>query len=249
MKRYALIGYPLAHSFSAGYFTEKFAAEGIDASYINCPIKNIDDLPALLDEMGPFDGFNVTIPYKELIIPYLDELDHIATEVGAVNLVKIGFREGKRWLKGFNTDVSGFIGSLEHNGIFAPGNSLVLGTGGASKAVTYALRRAGFSVATVSRRAGAGDFTYSELEEKGMGEFDLIVNTTPLGMYPVTDIAPPVPFNTLKPSAVMYDLVYNPEESVFLRYGREFGCKTINGLKMLYIQAEKGWVIWQSPNR
>jgi len=248
MKRYGLIGFPLTHSFSAVYFNEKFEREGIDASYINCPIKSIDDFISLLDEQGPFEGLNVTIPYKELVIPFLDELDPVATEVGAVNLIKVSYSKAGRILAGYNTDVPGFLLSLEYYKILKPGNSLVLGTGGASKAVAYALRTAGYRVKTVSRRAGAGDLTYAELDETGIGDFDLIVNATPIGMYPGVNIAPPLNYSTLRASTILYDLVYNPTETLFLKHGAENGCETINGLRMLHLQAEKGWQIWLSSN-
>jgi len=248
MKKYGLIGYPLTHSFSATYFNDKFAREGIDASYINCPIPSIDQLGALLDEQGPFDGLNVTIPYKELIIPFLDNIDTVAAKIGSVNLVKVTGSGKTRKLSGYNTDAYGFVGSLDYYNILTPGISLVLGTGGASKAVVYALRKAGYIVKTVSRKVGAGDMTYADLGKTGLNQFDLVVNTTPLGMLPLTGTYPPVPYSTLRPSAVLYDLVYNPAETLFLKFGREMGCKTINGLKMLYLQAEEGWKIWQSAN-
>lgn len=249
MKRYGLIGYPLTHSFSAEYFTLKFSREGIAATYENFPLPAIGQLPSLIEEKGPLDGFNVTIPYKEEVISYLDEIDLLASEVGAVNLVKITGSGDNRRLKGFNTDVPGFLGALGSEGAGSPHNSLVLGTGGASKAVIYALKSIGSDITTVSRSEGRGDMVYSQLSKDSISKYDLIVNTTPLGMMPDSNQAPGIPYEGLGKGITLFDLIYNPLETIFLKRGRERGCKTINGLKMLHLQAEEGWLIWNSGDR
>lgn len=248
MKRYGLIGFPLAHSFSSSYFTERFRREGVDASYTNFPLASIDDFPALIDSVGPFNGLNVTIPYKERIISYLDSLDSTAAEIGAVNLIKFS-GEGKHIkMTGYNTDADGFTGSLRFFNIPIPEMALVLGTGGASKAVTFVLQRLGASVTLVSRSAVDGHITYHDLERSGLKGYGMIVNTTPVGMFPDTDHAPPLPYKALEPGITLYDLIYNPEETLFMKRGREKGCKVYNGLKMLHLQAEKGWNLWEGAN-
>lgn len=246
MRRFGLIGFPLTHSFSAEYFTAKFKREGVDAVYNNYPIENIDLFPLLLDEKGPFDGLNVTIPFKESVTRFMDTLDAVAEGIGAVNLVQVSGRGTQQTLTGFNTDVEGFTGALNLYGIKSPRRSLVLGTGGASKAVIYGLRMIGSEVTTVSREKKRGDLTYPILKSAGISGFDLIVNTTPLGMYPLAGNAPDIPYDELGPRNVLFDLVYNPAETLFLRRGKERGCRVFNGLDMLHIQAEEGWRIWQS---
>ena len=249
MKRYGLIGFPLTHSFSAGYFNEKFKREAIDAEYINLPIKSITEFPWILKSAGPFSGLNVTIPYKEQVISFLDHLSPEASEIGAVNLIKIKEKKGQIVMTGYNTDASGFLTALGNHGVIRPARALVLGSGGASKAVNYALGRIGVEIVTVSRIKGKADLTYEDLEQYEIGTFDLIINTSPLGMYPDVDNAPDIPYGQLGSNNVLFDLVYNPPETKFLRIGRQAGCKTINGLNMLHLQAEEGWKIWQSTEK
>lgn len=236
MKRFGLIGHPLSHSFSKTYFTEKFEREGLDCEYENYDIEDI----ALVRDVD-LSGFNVTSPYKEAIIPYLDELDPIAAEVGAVNTVKV-LPDGR--LIGYNTDVIGFLSSLRAVPVIA--GALILGTGGASKAVQYALRQLGIRYSIVSRSIGKGDYQYEELTPEVIQSHLLIVNATPVGMAPNINEAPNLPYDAITPQHILIDLIYNPEETLFLRNGKEHGATTINGLIMLHAQAEASWEIWTS---
>lgn len=237
---YGIIGYPLSHSFSPGYFREKFRQLGIDATYDAFPLAAITGLPALLEQHAGLQGLNVTIPYKQSVMAYLDELDATAEAVGAVNCIRI--RDGK--LKGFNTDTIGFANSLkpllgkEHN------HALILGTGGAAKAVVYALQQLGITYKLVSRTGG--DLRYEDLNRELIESHQLIINTTPLGMYPAVDQAPDLPYSLLGPGHLLYDLVYNPEETLFLQRGKAQGAVIKNGYDMLIGQAEAGWAIWNA---
>lgn len=231
---YGLIGHPLSHSFSKTYFTEKFEREGLDCEYENY---DIDDI-ALVRELD-LSGFNVTSPYKEAIIPYLDELDPIAAEVGAVNTVKV-LPNGR--LIGYNTDVIGFAETVF--GAELQKTALILGTGGASKAVQYALRQLGIRYSIVSRSIGKGDYQYEELTPEIIQSHLLIVNATPVGMAPNINEAPNLPYDAITPQHTLIDLIYNPDETLFLRKGKEHGAITINGLTMLHAQAEASWEIW-----
>lgn len=236
---YGLIGYPLEHSFSAKYFAEKFAREGIEALYKNFPLEDIGILPTLPDKYPQLQGFNVTIPYKEKVFEFLSEVSPQAREIGAVNCVKI--EEGK--LKGYNTDVDGFRDSLlTLIGANRP-RALVLGSGGASKAVRYVLTELGIEYRTVARTPKNGEIAYREVGGI-IADHKLIVNTTPLGTFPDVDVAPQIPYERLTQSHYLFDLVYNPEETKFLRLGREQGAQTKNGWDMLVGQAEKAWEIW-----
>ena len=256
---YGLIGHPLGHSFSKDYFTEKFRREGLDCEYENF---DIDDIALVLDLATPrviassacrakqsnlhcLGGFNVTIPYKESIIPYLDELDPIAAEVGAVNTVKV-LDDGK--MIGYNTDVIGVetsLRSVETPYYDVSTMAIVLGTGGASKAVQYVLRKNNIPYKTVSRSKEKGDLTYQGLNPEIIQSHLLIVNATPVGMVPNINDAPRLPYEAITPDHTLFDLIYNPEETLFLKYGREHGAKTINGLTMLHAQAEASWEIWK----
>ena len=245
MKTYGLIGFRLSHSFSKKYFTEKFQREGItDCVYENFQLDTIHEFSALLHTDPDLKGFNVTIPYKEEIIPLLSDLDPAAKEIGAVNVIKI-LENGK--LIGYNSDYYGFKNSLES---FIPGNAthkaLVLGTGGAAKAVVTALRHMGIPYKYVSRNKNPYNISYDELNENTMNEYNIIVNTSPLGMYPDVDSFPSIPYQYLSSKHYLYDLVYNPEETVFMKKGLEKGANVINGLPMLIGQAEKAWEIWNS---
>ena len=248
---YGLIGYPLSHSFSQKYFTEKFANEGYRShSYVNFPISRIQELPDLLKQQSDLRGFNVTIPYKEQIIPFLDEMDCVARKIGAVNTVQVIRNENRICLKGYNTDVYGFSQSLEEwftaHSTELPKQALVLGSGGASKAVVYALSQLGINAHLVSRKEGRKIYkTYQQLDTGDMAAHSLIVHTTPLGMYPNIGECPPIPYQHLTEKHFLYDLIYNPEETLLMRKGREIGAAVHNGRQMLHLQADKAWDIWQ----
>jgi shikimate dehydrogenase len=249
MRQYGLIGHPLTHSFSEKYFSEKFRKENISADYKNYPIAQIQELPALLLQNKTLSGFNVTIPYKESVIPYLNDLDTIAGKVGAVNCVKVENENGSLLLKGYNTDVYGFKQSIKPFLESHHSKALILGAGGASKAVAYVLGELGFEFYHVVRneKLPAGNyFNYSALNEYMMNTFKLIVNTTPVGMFPDIDQAPAIPYQFINSSHLLYDLIYNPEETMFLKKGTANGAATLNGLSMLHLQAEKSWEIWNS---
>lgn len=236
MKHFALIGYPLGHSLSAKYFAEKFSAEGIDAEYTLLPIESAEEV---LPHCEMLSGFNVTIPHKQTIMPLLSSISEEAQEIGAVNCVKVT----PNGLEGYNTDVVGIRKSLE--GVKLEGaKALVLGTGGASKAVQYALRTSGAEVSVVSRTKGLADLNYEELNEELIANSDIIVNTTPLGMYPNVDSAPELPYSALSAKHTLFDCVYNPRRTRFLQLGAERGAHTIDGLTMFYAQAEAAWKIW-----
>ncbi|MCB9291975.1 MAG: shikimate dehydrogenase [Lewinellaceae bacterium] len=244
---YGLIGYPLSHSFSRRYFNEKFRQEKMsDHHYELFPLEDIGELPALLAAHSNLKGLNVTIPYKQQVMAYLDELSEGAAAVGAVNTIKI--RQGK--LTGYNTDVYGFEQSLrqflEESNAVAGLQALVLGTGGAAKAVVYVLARMGIPYRMVSRREAPGQLTYPELNETLIQDYRLIVNTTPLGMSPKVETCPDIPFQHLGPKHLLFDLVYNPEETAFMARGKQRGATARNGLQMLHLQAEKAWEIWNS---
>lgn len=240
-ERYGLVGHPLGHSFSRRYFTEKFAREHIDAEYLNFDIADAAELRRIVAETPGLRGLNVTIPHKQAVMPLLDEISDEAREIGAVNVIGI---TPHGLLKGYNSDVTGFRESLrpllrEHHR-----RALVLGTGGASRAVVYGLRREGIEPHYVSRTPGEGRIAYDELTPEIMEAHTVIVNCTPVGMFPHTDEAPTLPYALLTPGHLLYDLVYNPEETRFLALGREHGAATKNGLEMLHLQAEAGWRCW-----
>ena len=236
MKHFALIGFPLGHSLSAAYFAEKFEREGIDAEYSPLPIERAEEVLPHCTELA---GFNVTIPHKQTIMPYLAAISDEAHAIGAVNCVKVT-PEG---LVGYNTDVIGIRKSLE--GVTLEGTkAIVLGTGGASKAVQYVLREGGAEVAVVSRSQGSADLTYKDLSAEFIAECDIIVNTTPLGMFPNIDNAPELPYAALSAKHTLFDCVYNPHQTKFLRLGAEQGAHTIDGMTMFIAQAEASWQIW-----
>ncbi|MCO6479543.1 MAG: shikimate dehydrogenase [Phaeodactylibacter sp.] len=245
---FGLIGYPLSHSFSKRYFNEKFRREGLEGyRYELFPLREIGEFPALIGAHPHLRGLNVTIPYKQQVIPYLDELGRSAAEAGAVNTIKAS---GGR-LIGYNTDVAGFelslLRFLNENGTMAAGlNALVLGTGGAAKAVAYVLNKMDISFQLVSRRKEANRLTYPELNETLVQNHRLIVNTTPLGMAPERETYPEIPYQYLGRQHLLYDLVYNPEITEFMARGRRQGAAVCNGLEMLHLQAEKAWEIWNS---
>ena len=236
MKHFALIGYPLGHSMSAAYFSEKFAREGIEADYTLLSIERVEEV---LPHCATLSGFNVTIPHKQAIIPHLAKISREARAIGAVNCVKVT----PKGLEGYNTDVIGIRKSLE--GVNLKGaNVLILGSGGASKAVQYAMYKAGARYAVVSRTKGVGDLVYEQLNEIFIESCDIIINTTPLGMYPHVDSAPELPYSALSSKHTLFDCVYNPQQTKFLQLGQEQGARTIDGLTMFYAQAEAAWEIW-----
>lgn len=243
MRHFGLIGFPVIQSFSKLYFTEKFARESIDADYELYPLETIDLFSGLV-QSKVLSGLNVTIPHKQAIIPYLDELDETAQEIGAVNVVRF-IREGEQLrLKGYNTDAIGFENSIrpflkqEHH------KALILGTGGASKAIDYVLRKLGLKTTFVSRTPSKNQLTYEELNEEIMREYLVVVNCTPLGMFPAIEGFPPIPYAAIGNRHLLYDVVYKPEETIFLAKGKAQGAVTVNGLEMLWGQAAAAWEIW-----
>ncbi len=244
---YGLIGYPLSHSFSKGYFTQKFEKEGItNCFYEAFPLEKIELLLSILKSYPNLKGLNVTIPYKEAVIGYLNQLDEGARAIGAVNCIKIE----KGFLLGYNTDAYGFERALQEflqANQAQPKQALVLGTGGAAKAVFFVLSKLNIRYTVVSRELGKADLTYKMLHS--LDEFPLIINTTPLGMAPNIETFPNIPYHCLSSQHLLYDLVYNPEQTLFLQKGMQQGAATQNGLSMLYYQAEKAWEIWNTlPN-
>lgn len=248
MRIYGLIGYPLSHSFSVGYFAEKFKIEGIENTiYQNFPIENINLLPDIINNNSNLLGLNVTIPYKTQVIPYLDQLSESASAIGAVNTIKI-IRNGRTTiLRGYNTDEYGFRNSLLPYLNENHKKALILGTGGASKAVEYVLQQLSISYMLVSRKpTAANQLAYENLNHAVVHEHKLIINTSPLGMYPNIEQYPALPYHALTSNHILYDLIYNPSETAFMKQGISNGATVINGLKMLHLQAEKAWEIWNS---
>ncbi|MBQ6191252.1 MAG: shikimate dehydrogenase [Bacteroidaceae bacterium] len=284
MIKFGIIGYPLGHSFSRGFFTEKFAREGIDAQYLNFEIPDVTMLLDVLRENPELRGLNVTLPHKQAVIPLLDELSDEAREIGAVNVIRIERFDDLRFkecsaqslnpqilkssihLKGFNSDIIGFTDSIRP--LLQPHHkkALVLGTGGASKAICVGLRRMGLEWKYVSRNGGQGargkeqtscpnnplapcplplaPLNYSDLTPEVMAEYTVIVNCSPVGMFPKVDEAPAIPYELLTPEHLLFDCVYNPEDTLFLKKGREQGARGKNGLEMLHLQAIASWRFW-----
>jgi shikimate dehydrogenase len=245
MDKYGLIGYPLGHSFSISYFNQKFEDEGIDAEYVNFEIPSIDQLQEVLDTTLNLRGLNVTIPYKEKVLEYLDSITPEAQAIGAVNVIRV-YREGRKIkLKGYNSDVIGFTQSIEP--MLDPRwhkKALILGTGGASKAVNYGLKSLGLETVYVSRYERPGTIQYENITPEVVKEYSVIVNCTPLGMYPNTEVCPNLPYEALDSHNILYDLIYNPDETLFMRRGREQGADVKNGLEMLLLQAFASWDFW-----
>ncbi len=242
MVEYGLVGRSLKHSFSQRCFQERFGAEdGSLVKYSLFELSSIDELPSFWAAHPDLAGFNVTIPYKEAIIPYLDRLDHVAASIGAVNCVK---REGNDWV-GYNTDYTGLVESLrELLGGALPEHALVLGTGGASLAVQYALVEFGIGYDLLSRDPLRGNYTYDNLPTEVLSASKLVINATPVGTYPAVEEAPRLPYAYLTPDHFLLDLVYNPPLTTFLDYGNQRGARTMNGERMLRLQAEASWKIW-----
>jgi len=244
MRQFGLIGFPLSHSFSRRYFTEKFDRENIsDANYQNFEIPTISEFPSIVQNTENLRGLNVTIPYKQEVMKYMDNLDRSAEFVGAVNVIKVG-KEKK--LTGYNSDYYGFMESLKR---FLPDNrihikALILGTGGAAKAVEAALKAMGIPYSYVSRNGSGSILSYEELTNSILDEYKLIVNASPVGTFPNVDTCPNLNYNALNSSHFLFDLVYNPEITLFMHKGQERGANVKNGLEMLHLQAEKAWEIW-----
>ena len=249
MDKYGLIGYPLGHSFSVGYFNEKFSNEHINAKYINFEIPSIEDFAEVIESNPELRGLNVTIPYKEQVIPYLDSLSPEANAIGAVNAIRITRKGDKTHLKGFNSDVIGFTRSIEPLLERHHKKALILGTGGASKAVDYGLRSLGIETKFVSRTKRPGFFTYEEITPEIIKDYNIIVNCTPLGMYPNTDVCPTLPYEAMDSHNLLYDLLYNPDETLFMQKGKEHGAITKNGLEMLLLQAFASWEFWNGKEQ
>jgi shikimate dehydrogenase len=245
MDKYGLIGYPLGHSFSISYFNQKFSDEGIDARYENFEIPSIDQLQEILDTTPNLKGLNVTIPYKERVMEYLDSVTPEAQAIGAVNVIRVS-HEGKNVrLKGYNSDVIGFTQSIEpmldkkwHK------KALILGTGGASKAINYGLKSLGLETVYVSRYQRPHTVQYENITPEVVREYNVIVNCTPVGMYPHTEECPPLPYEAMDQHTILYDLIYNPDETLFMKRGREQGADVKNGLEMLLLQAFASWEFW-----
>ena len=243
-KIYGLVGYPLGHSFSRSFFQKKFEAENIDAAYENFEIPDITDLRRLIADCEELCGLNVTIPHKSAVIPLLDELDPQAGEIGAVNVIKITRRNTGIYLKGFNSDVVRFTDSIAPLLTEDMRQALILGTGGASKAIYAGLKSLRIVPAFVSRQKKEGVIGYDDLTPETIATHKIIVNTTPLGMFPHIDQCPDIPYEALTPGHLCYDVVYNPEETLFLQKAAAQGCKTKNGIEMLHRQALAAWEIW-----
>ena len=243
---YGLIGTSLSHSFSMDFFNQKFISEGINAQYFNFELNDIGELMTIFSEYPNLDGLNVTMPYKEKVIPFMDQLDETAETVGAVNVIKIikGTSAGVIKLVGYNTDFLGFKNSIEPLLTSEMDKALVLGTGGSSKAVKAGLESLGLTVDFVSRRKTATTITYEELTKQMINAHKVIVNTTPLGTYPNTDVCPDIPYRFLTSSHLCYDLVYNPSETMFMKNSAAAGAVVKNGLEMLLLQAFESYRIW-----
>ncbi len=241
-KKFGLIGKNIDYSFSKKYFSEKFKKENLDYTYSNFDIVNISEIESILQN-NSISGYNVTIPYKEEIIKFLDEIDEVAKDIGAVNTIKKIDNKNI----GFNTDSIGFEKSLLpliENKI--PKNALILGSGGASKAIKYVLKKLKINYSTVSRKEGKSEFVYENLNEVILNKFKMIINCSPVGTFPNINNCPNIPYKFLTKDHILYDLVYNPIESLFLKRGRNLGCKTKNGLEMLEIQANESWIVWNN---
>ena len=241
MTTYGLIGYPLGHSFSRKFFTEKFEKEGTDAQYLNFEIPSIEAFPNIIKNTPTLRGLNVTIPYKQQVMQHLDEISKEAKAIGAVNVVKVS----KEGLIGYNSDVIGFVNSIRP--LLKPHHkkALILGTGGASKAIHYGLEeKLGMETLFVSRTLRKGMITYEEVTNEVLKEYEVIVNCSPAGMFPHVDECPALPYEDMNERHLLYDLVYNPLETLFMKKGATMGACVKNGLEMLHLQALESWRIW-----
>lgn len=243
MDKYGLIGYPLSHSFSKDFFNAKFLAEGTKAEYVNFEIPTIKDFKSIVKKNPDLKGLNVTIPYKEQVIPYLNSVSDNVKLIGAVNVIKFERNKNKLRLIGFNSDIIGFKQSIEPM-LTDQKRALVLGTGGSAKAIFYGLKQLNIEPQYVSRTKSANTITYEELTEEIIHSHEIIVNCTPVGMFPKVDECPPIPYEFVTENHLLYDLLYNPNETLFMKKGNERGAKTINGLEMLLLQAYASWDFW-----
>ena len=239
MKKYGLVGFPLTHTFSPAYFKEKFEAEGIDATYEAYSLEDINDLEQLIKD-EKLDGLNVTIPHKQRVMRLMDNLDKLVSRAKAVNTIKIV--DGQ--LTGYNTDLLGFRKSLRDQLGYKRAAAIVLGTGGAASAIKGALEVMGIPYLVVSRNTRVGDLTYKGLTKRIFEQYNLIINTTPVGMSPNTDEFPDIPYEFLNEKHYVFDLIYNPEKTKFLEKAEAQGCNIQNGMEMLHQQAEESWKIW-----
>ena len=246
MKLFGVVGFPLGHSFSKKYFEDKFIAGDIrDAYFLNFELENLDGLDELIKNNPHLEGFTVTIPHKTAMLPLMNELMDEVREIGALNVVKIKRQNKQVFLSGYNTDVYGFEKSLLS--VFQPHHkqALVLGTGGAAKAVCFVLKKLSIEYLSVSRNAkGTNTLSYNNLTEEIIQSYPLIINTTPLGMFPKIDFCPEIPYEFLTDKHLLFDLVYNPEQTLFMQKGTKQGAKVCNGYNMLCFQAEEAWKIW-----
>ena len=243
MDTYGLIGYPLGHSFSRKFFTEKFEKEGIDVQYLNFEIPSIEEFPNTIKNNPTLRGLNVTIPYKQQVMQYLDDISEEAKAIGAVNVVKVG----KEGLTGYNSDVIGFVNSIKPLLKSHHKKALILGTGGASKAIRYGLEeKLGIETLFVSRKAHEGIITYKDVTADMLQEYEVIVNCSPVGMFPHANECPSLPYEAMNAAHLLYDLVYNPEETLFMKKGAARGATVKNGLEMLHLQALASWDFWNN---
>jgi len=243
--KYGLIGYPLTHSFSKDFFTDKFSVEKTDAEYLNFEISDIGLLPEIIANNPELKGLNVTIPYKEQVLHYLDKIDQAAAEIKAVNTIRISRNDNVPFLEGFNTDLIGFRDSIKPLLQKHHRKALILGSGGASKAIIKVLADLGIETIIVSRNPQyKGEISYDDLDEGVMESYKVIVNCTPVGTYPMIEGCPPIPYEYIDEQHLLYDLVYNPPVTEFLKQGQLKGATTKNGLEMLHLQALASWEIW-----
>jgi shikimate dehydrogenase len=247
MRTFGLIGTNLDHSWSKTYFDAKFQEEqDQELRYENLPLQHITDLKLLIQNRPDLKGLNVTIPFKEKVIGLLDIIDPASAAIGAVNVIRINRQGNEFQLEGFNTDAPAFLETLQPLLTDQDKRAMVLGTGGASKAVQYALRKMGLEFILVSRAKTPGNLTYNDLNSNVLSEYRIIINATPLGMHPETESFPAIPYEALTQGHLLYDLVYNPEETLFLKKAKAVGARTKNGLEMLHLQAEMSWKVWIS---
>jgi shikimate dehydrogenase len=249
MKTFGLIGHRLGYSFSRNFFTEKFAIENLSGhEYVNFELDSIEEFPGIFEQGKEICGLNCTIPYKQQIMQYLDEIDTEAAQIGAVNTVKITYPEGRRHLKGFNTDCYGFENSLRPMLEEKHKKTLILGTGGASKAIKYILEKLNIEYlsASIEDQLFEKEIRYHEITAELLKECLIIIHATPIGTFPNVDNCPDIPYQSITPNHVLFDLVYNPEETLFLKKGKQQGAKTKNGLEMLHLQAIRAWEIWNA---
>lgn len=247
MKQYGVIGNPLHHSYSKAYFNEKFQEQAIDARYDNYLLPTIKDVMKVLNDTPNLCGLNVTIPYKEQVMEYLDEIDDEAKEIGAVNVIKITEKNGKRFLKGYNSDWFGFTEAIKPFLKTHHTHALILGTGGASKGILYALKKLKINTQFVSRDPSKG-LTYKQLTKEILQQYTIIVNTTPVGTFPEVKHCPPIPYHFLTDKHLVYDLIYNPIRTLFLHQAETRGATTCNGWQMFLNQAHKAYVIWEGKD-